>query len=464
MGYIRTSFLSLDIADVDNEQILQNEISLGRWLFDATMLLFSEGESCDLQKKLIIRELNYIFIPTIYWDKGCKALEIHGRTVVEIKNNLLASTEFRQSKTYSLLLDNNLVDKVIVLYISDNNIVVNDVIHDDRILYYSAKDFVNSIKVAIKAGKGDVIKRIRQGENEVSRRWKETREDRLVNAINDLSRYDSVFFIGAGVSASTKAPSWDKLLSSLLPIEGTINQNDFEKIFKQTNSSNLITARYIQKFVGLGKKELVNKIRDLLYPQSHSDKSNLISSICDVITKHKNVRAVITYNYDTYIEDNLRKSGIKCYSVYKYDRDEINSLPVYHVHGIVYRNDVGNRDEDIVLSEDDYHNVYSQVFDWSNVEQLHALTRCTCFFIGLSMKDPNLRRLLEIANGERSKMVRHYVFLERISEYNEDVKCERDFQTREDLLADLGLNVIWYKGNDNHKELPDLLYRLAGSV
>ena len=29
------------------------------------------------------------------------------------------------------------------------------------------------------------------------------------------------------------------------------------------------------------------------------------------------------------------------------------------------------------------------------------------------------------------------------------------------MLADLGLNVIWYRGKDNHKELPELLKRFV---
>ena len=123
----------------------------------------------------------------------------------------------------------------------------------------------------------------------------------------------------------------------------------------------------------------------------------------------------------------------------------------------MFRKNESGQPEDIVLTEDDYHQVYSEVFDWSNVEQLHALTRCTCFFIGLSLNDPNLRRLLEIAQRGSSKSVRHYVFLERKSEYEIIEKAEKDFQIRENMLADLGLNVIWYKGNDEHKELPELL-------
>ena len=77
------------------------------------------------------------------------------------------------------------------------------------------------------------------------------------------------------------------------------------------------------------------------------------------------------------------------------------------------------------------------------------------------MNDPNLRRLLEIAQRGSSRSVRHYVFLERKSAYEQIEKAEKDFQTREDMLADLGLNVIWYRGKDNHKELPELLKRFV---
>ena len=73
------------------------------------------------------------------------------------------------------------------------------------------------------------------------------------------------------------------------------------------------------------------------------------------------------------------------------------------------------------------------------------------------MEDPNLRRLLEVATKDCEKAVRHYVFLERTCFSNEEEKAERDYQIREDLLADLGLNVIWFKGNDNFRELPELL-------
>lgn len=172
--------------------------------------------------------------------------------------------------------------------------------------------------------------------------------------------------------------------------------NKYYEVTKEMGFSNLITARYIAKAANLDKQTIVNSIRDLLYTKSGKE-SQLITTICSLIQKLGKVQSIITYNYDTLIEENLDKKEIKNYSVYKYNRSDNSVLPVYHVHGIIFRKNSENVPENIVLSEEDYHEKYSQVFDWSNVEQLHTLTRNTCLFIGLSMKDPNLRRLLEIA-------------------------------------------------------------------
>lgn len=46
------------------------------------------------------------------------------------------------------------------------------------------------------------------------------------------------------------------------------------------------------------------------------------------------------------------------------------------------------------------------------------------------------------------------------STYNELEKAEIDFQTKEDMLSDLGVYVIWYKGGDEQKELPILFKHL----
>ncbi len=460
MGYNRKNVLfDPGIADVSNEQILQNEISLGRWIVDAIGLLLLLGESYEMAKEIPIRKLGYTFIPNIYLPKGCDALELKGSTIIELRNHILYDTEIRQSEIYRLLVDDGIVDNLLIIYINssqhslpDNNIL-------GHVRFVNATNFVTKAKEAIKAGKGGVNAALRGEKQKSVNTWEELREERLKKAINDFNRYDSVIFAGAGVSASANIPDWQTLLRRLLANGNIISSDDFDCVFKSMDSSNLLTARYIEKSLNANKKDILERIRQLLYPGDVIRESCLVTAICKLIILQKNLRSVITYNYDTLIEDCLRAKGKSCFSVYKNNRDESNSFPVYHVHGIVFHNNSNGLPEDIVLTENDYHRVYSEVFDWSNVEQLHALTRCTCFFIGLSLNDPNLRRLLEIAQRDSGKSVRHYAFLERKSAYDEIGKAEKDFQTREDMLADLGLNVIWYKGNNEHKELPELLKR-----
>lgn len=460
MGYNRKNVLfDLSIVDVDNEQITQNEISLGRWIVDALTLLLSLGESYNLAKEIPIQKLGYTFIPNIYLPEGCEALDLKGSTIIEIRNNLLYDTEIQQSEIYRLLTDNDIVDNLIIVFIKSNLHPFQGENIFGRIRFIDASAFVTQAKDAIKAGKGGVNAALRGKKKKTNNTWQEIRKDRLKKAINDFSRYDSVIFTGAGVSASAKIPDWLSLLRNLLKDNPAITPNDFDTLFKTMDYSNLVTARYIEKSINANKETLINRIRELLYPNDNIGVSDLIKTICNLIINQKNLRSVITYNYDTLLEDCLKKTGKHCFSVYKNNRDESNSFPVYHVHGIVFPERGNNSVEDIILTEDDYHRVYSEVFDWSNVEQLHALTRCTCFFIGLSLNDPNLRRLLEIAQRDSGRSVRHYAFLERKSAYDEIEKAEKDFQTREDMLADLGLNVIWYKGDDNHKELPELLKR-----
>lgn len=456
MGYYRTAFLDLSIAKIDNKEILQNEISLGRWVFDALLLIFSNGESCNLQKKIDINtEQKFTYIPNLYLERGCRALGIHGRTMIELRYNLLIDTEINQTKFFTYLIDNKLVDTIIVLFVNGDSSKIQN---QHGIQYVSGSDFVDLIKNAIKEEKGDIIKSIKEGKKEETDNWEKTRKSRMTNAINDYHRYNSVLFLGAGVCASAGLPDWNSLLKRIIEEGSIITNDDFENICYELDHSNLMIARYIEKNISTKDKgDIKNIIRKILYNPNGLSESDLIKSICKIIKNQDKVRSVITYNYDTLIEEELENEGKKSFSVYKNNRDVGNSFPVYHVHGVIFPEESKDDSEEIVLSEEDYHRVYSKIYDWSNVEQLHALTRCTCFFIGLSMKDPNLRRLLEIAKKGSGQAVRHYVFLERKSFVTDEEKREKDFQVREDILADLGLNVIWYKGEDNHKELPELL-------
>ena len=177
----------------------------------------------------------------------------------------------------------------------------------------------------------------------------------------------------------------------------------------------------------------------------------------------KKIESLITYNYDDLVETAIRQKGIEVVSIYSKSRNLRGELPVYHVHGLIPENN-SDVQSTPVFSEDDYHIIYSESYHWSNVEQLHALDRNTCFFIGLSMTDPNLRRLLDVSHSNGDKDIRHFAFLKREKLYQSDNKHEKNkkhFHILENQLEALGVYVIWY---EDYKEIPKMLKDICAEL
>ncbi len=51
----------------------------------------------------------------------------------------------------------------------------------------------------------------------------------------------------------------------------------------------------------------------------------------------------------------------------------------------------------IVFSKDAYHSQFIDSFSWSNLIQLNHLSQNVCVFLGVTLTDPNLRRLLDVS-------------------------------------------------------------------
>jgi hypothetical protein len=53
-----------------------------------------------------------------------------------------------------------------------------------------------------------------------------------------------------------------------------------------------------------------------------------------------------------------------------------------------------------VFSEDEYHAEYSDPYKWSNMTQMSLLGRYPGLFVGLSLEDPNIRRLIDVTHRQ----------------------------------------------------------------
>jgi len=322
--------------------------------------------------------------------------------------------------------------------------------------------------------------------------WKHEREEIVENLKSCYKKGQFSLFLGAGVSSSAGMPDWNTLLNSLFVTYLTqefdndvaMGDKDISDLVSRLNSidepSALMAARYLRKGLSKGDgdtKKFIEAVTKNLYKLRNSKfsiDSDLIKSIASMCLPRRTgakVKSVVTYNFDDLLERQLSSNAILHRCIYtdneSYDPDE---LPIYHVHGFLPEDREsydGLDNSTLVFSEEGYHQIYSDSYHWSNLVQLNSFRESNCLMVGLSMTDPNLRRLLEISskNIERSK---HFAFMQRLSSskfcYEDkngkkskiiqntdaaDKFLDRHHTLNEELMKELGVTIIWYETFDD---------------
>ncbi len=334
----------------------------------------------------------------------------------------------------------------------------------------------------------------RQSETE----WKEIRDERLSRLSEVYKNNNMSLFLGAGVSIAAGMPDWTSLLDSLFvnlvakQLDTGIDARDEEvddlvkRLRDIDDPSPLMTARYLRRGIvdaTVGDIEPfldeVTKTLYRLYDKNGSKTSPLLAALAQMCIPRRSgpkVNTVVTYNFDDLFEIELKKYQVQHKSIYReVDRYSNDELPVYHVHGFLPRTKSGydNLGEaTFVFSEEGYHEVFLDPYHWSNLVQLSQLRDQTCLMAGLSLTDPNLRRLLEIS-ARKSGLPKHYALMKRMSyedfafEQKKKVVLSRKTVVqkfldshqamKEELFSELGLNIIWY---ENYDELSDLVNKV----
>lgn len=396
--------------------------------------------------------------PDFIFIKGCKALEWPANTVVEILYSKRSDMAYTVSKRFEEYREKFKLGRLIIIW---KNADVPYLRRQDGLAdMYSELGFQNFLSEHQKPEKNIDEKDA----------LKEEPLDMLGLANGAFHEGRNTFFLGAGVSMDAKLAGWNCLLENILkPIKNEpfkhINEANSDAIYSACGDSNLIMGRYIAGKNKDAQTFLGERIREVLYKDK--EESHLVNAICEAIAGGE-VDQVITYNYDDLIESKLVSLNAKFSPVStKSVLLKRGEVPIFHVHGMIpENNDFGKIKPCPVLSEKDYHTLYRDSHNWSNVTQLFALNNTTCFFIGFSMSDPNLRRLLDIARsddgGSKTEWNRppHFVFLRKVKLKGEAAKevNEEHWAEQEYMMRELGLNVIWF---NEFKELPDLIRRIT---
>lgn len=389
-------------------------------------------KACLTEKESVTLHPQFDF----YAPKGIRLLNWPAKTAVEVKYRLIYDTLPKIKFLYDQKSDD--VEHLVVVFFepispfSLHFLYDNKGIHGRNIIIKSYDDLYKE------AGKPD-LKKGNEYDNTINQEFR----DKTFSRAKDAFKNNKIsLFLGAGVSASAGVVTWKSLLEQLC-VKHNISRID-------SDIDEIIKGRIIVDEYNEGNKLspiFYEDMKDILYSNLYPRRP-LIKTIAKLIEQAPQLESVISYNYDNLVEQEVSKVK-PCSPIYDKSRnDNAETIKVYHVHGFISQEDKKNYSQ-IVLGEKEYHKIYQEAYNWGNVEQLHALCRSTCFFIGLSMNDPNLRRLLDISSETGSEVEpTHYVFLREI-EYNIPIM--------EKIMRSFGILCIWYK---HHKDLPGILEKL----
>ena len=195
------------------------------------------------------------------------------------------------------------------------------------------------------------------------------------------------------------------------------------------------------------------------------------------------VRAIVNYNFDDLLEEKLREQNVRCKTVRSgADKLPPGTLACFHVHGVLpmrsfvewYKQRYKHRGKfketkqtdvigNFVFSEDEYHTEYSDPYRWSNMTQMRLLGQFTGLFVGLSLEDPDIRRLIDVTHKQYPEQI-NYAILPRKEALSTGGKSKEVIlrnlfeEVETNSFEKIGVKVIWV---DDFKEIPVILQKIA---
>lgn len=299
-----------------------------------------------------------------------------------------------------------------------------------------------------------------------------TRKEIINRLIDSYEKERLVLVLGAGVSMGFGLPNWDTLLQKLMitTIEKEQNVSTvLSKLFTTIFSpSPLIAGRYLQKYYEDKKLSFEDAVRNVLYEniqiEKQSDLMDEIVNFCVAPGKSPNLDSIISYNFDDILEQRLSKVGVQIphKPIYGIGMNPDGQLPIYHVHGYLQQKGKLSEQNQITFGESIYHKQYIDIYSWNNIVQINKFRDSNCLFIGSSLTDPNIRRLLDIAKKQKGeKEENHFIFKMRHKEVFVKNKLQTLLKENHELLNEKSLVELNF--DDTVKFLINIIQRFEES-
>jgi len=245
-------------------------------------------------------------------------------------------------------------------------------------------------------------------------------------------------------------PSWNELVRRVVE---SVWRHDQALAAELLSRPNGIAARYSKRQARAGFNSIVHKC---LY----RDDLNLSPTVQAIAAS--GIGNVCTFNFDDLLEEACQIAGldpdIATPNEAFTSRD--HRTRIFHPHGFLSRfYEAGDIETaSIVFSEDDYNALYSDPYSWANVSQLMLLSGFSVLFIGLSLQDPNLRRLIDVSRAKGFNQ-QHFAIFKDPMRAADDVSQARKLRRLTELdLKSLGITP-WFV--DDYSTIAEILESLS---
>lgn len=355
-------------------------------------------------------------------------------------------------------------DAIVFIFASKRQSVIKETISSQkcRIYFIFKEDLVNNND--IKAVLNNFDRYITREKNIVI----EDNYSLLQKTTSNLS-----FAMGAGCSKNSHISNWNtlsealgyELLYSIMDtkeskyktkiITDTLNTS----IFSCFDNNSALDAIYnsFMKLSSTGQQDYWLSIKRVLYMNYDSPKDAkqpLIDAIVSCI-KRKNIDAVINYNFDSVVEQNIDPK-------YKSTNHEVQSsvtsmigCNIYHVHGYIPFDYDGKVDvANFIFTDKEYYDNMSNPISFSNTTQSTILNTKNVIFVGVSFTDSNMKEILRkrVSTGFSNII---FAFL-KLPNFDFEGINKKLMENKYKLIqqcyfASLGVKILWV---DDFDEIP----------
>lgn len=288
----------------------------------------------------------------------------------------------------------------------------------------------------------------------MAKKWLKLALDQQVHIVDRINRDGALaLFVGAGISVGSGLPDWNELTKRIASLTWRGKKQPYLDLV--TNRGNPIAAR-------MAKKKLEARFNGVVAQALYQDLVTPSQAV-RMIAK-SGISRICCFNFDDILEEAMRAEGLQHTAIVKGSTFQAHhdATLIFYPHGLIER--FGSDDylegREIILSEDDYHGMYSEPYSWANLIQVYLLMHYNVLFVGMSLSDPNTRRLIDLVRGVGVRNQHFIILLDprlAATATGEDSISKEEKTFREEELISLGIYPLWIRDFD---EIPGIFKRI----